>query len=415
MVNWGAVRAGGVFRFWADEPSLAKVQHLMEQFAIVIVGSGPAGISTALSLQKLAPELASSLLVLEKVRHPRPKLCGGGVSIIADPVMRWLDIGWERLDVPNVPIHTVKLRFEDREVRLHLPYMFRVVRREAFDARLAAIARARGIALREETPLIDLQREADGVILQTSAGSIWAQVIVGADGAKSVVRRRMGLPRQAGLARVSRLLEVVTPAVAEATAAFREHCASFDFSPVPHGVQGYLWDFPSYIQGQPFMNRGVFDSRVLPDRPRSRLLPHLEGHLERHGWSPQACRLEGHPERYYHPRAAYAVPHILLAGDAAGVDPLLGEGIAWALRYGPVVAAEVRQAFATGDFSFSGYEQRLAASAVGRGLTQRFRLARFCYGRSRRFMRWAWPLLWPLSRYLAWRARLGARSTGRGL
>lgn len=382
----------------------------MERVAIAIVGAGPAGISTALSLQKLAPELAAAAVVLEKAAHPRPKLCGGGVTIVAAPVMAWLDIGWERLDVPHVPIYSAALRFEEKEIRLGSRAaagepLFRVVRRDRFDARLVEIARARGVEIRENTPVSGLARREDGVLLKTPRGDLTARVVVGADGAKSTVRRGMGLPIAGQPSRVSRLLEVLTPERPDTTPEFVQGRAVFDFSPVPAGVQGYLWDFPSYVEGQAMMNRGIFDSRVLPALPRSELTQALDSYLRARQRSLANCYPQGHPERWYDPKGTYSVPHILLAGDAAGVDPLLGEGIAWALRYGPLAAQEIQRAFAIGDFSFAGYSRRLAASDVGRGLGQRVHLARFAYGRSRRFLRLAWPLLGPLGRYLEWRQR----------
>ena len=51
----------------------------MEQYEVIIVGSGPAGVSTWLHLHKLDPQLAARTLVLEKAQHPRHKLCGGGI------------------------------------------------------------------------------------------------------------------------------------------------------------------------------------------------------------------------------------------------------------------------------------------------------------------------------------------------
>jgi len=49
-------------------------------------------------------------------------------------------------------------------------------------------------------------------------------------------------------------------------------------------------------------------------------------------------KLKGHPLRRFHPRGLFSAPRTLLVGDAAGVDPLLGEGISFALGYlGPLV------------------------------------------------------------------------------
>ncbi len=389
----------------------------MEHYDIIIVGSGPAGISTALSLQKIAPDLAAHTLVIEKARHPRPKLCGGGVTIVANPLLNWLDIGWERLGLSFVPIHSLKLRFEDQEVVARLSKsagqpLFRIIRRDEFDARLVAIARERGIAVQEETPLTGLRRVDGAVLLETPRGRLQAKAVVGADGSKSLVRRWMGLAQEARPSRVARLLEALTPEDAAKTPEFRENFAVFDFSRIPDGVQGYLWDFPSIVNGRAMTNRDVFDSRILADRPRAKLVPALAAYLAGQQRNLAEVELQGHPERIYDPRGRYAAPHMLLAGDAAGVDPLLGEGIAWALRYGPVAAETLRLAHETGDFSFSDYDKRLRRRDVGRGLSQRIQLARFCYGRSRSFIRLAWPLLGPFSRYLAWLAERSLLHTG---
>ena len=49
-------------------------------FDVIIVGSGPAGTSTALHLCRLRPELAGRILLLDRAVHPREKLCGGGIT-----------------------------------------------------------------------------------------------------------------------------------------------------------------------------------------------------------------------------------------------------------------------------------------------------------------------------------------------
>ena len=48
-------------------------------YEIMIVGGGPAGISTWLHLHKYFPELAEKTLLIEKATYPRDKLCGGAI------------------------------------------------------------------------------------------------------------------------------------------------------------------------------------------------------------------------------------------------------------------------------------------------------------------------------------------------
>jgi flavin-dependent dehydrogenase len=60
----------------------------------------------------------------------------------------------------------------------------------------------------------------------------------------------------------------------------------------------------------------------------------LQGALARAGKSLDPHKLHGHPLRWFRRRGTFAAPHILLAGDAAGTDSLVGEGISFALGYG---------------------------------------------------------------------------------
>jgi ribulose 1,5-bisphosphate synthetase/thiazole synthase len=80
-------------------------------YDVIIAGSGPAGVSTWLHLNRYGRALAARTLVLEKAQHPRHKLCGGGVAQAADVVLRRLRI---RVDVPSVAIHNVDFRYCDK-------------------------------------------------------------------------------------------------------------------------------------------------------------------------------------------------------------------------------------------------------------------------------------------------------------
>ncbi|MSP12684.1 MAG: FAD-dependent oxidoreductase [Chloroflexi bacterium] len=358
-------------------------------YEIVIVGAGPAGLSTALHLQRLQPELLPATLVLEKVSHPRTKLCGGGLSWRAERVLRNLSL---ELAIPSFPVHEAHFVFRGQTIRFQVKDMLRITRRDVFDAALADAARSRGVKLQENTPVLGWKRQGEYILVHTPEGELTTRVLVGADGANGTVRLGMGLPEKP---RVSRLMEILTPADDQTLPEYRNNTVVFDFSWVPNGVQGYYWDFPSYVKGRPFMNRGVFDSRVVPQLPKGALKDSLMAALEQRGISLNQHSLEGHPERWFDPSATYSQPQVLLAGDAAGIEPLMGEGIAYALQYGEVVSQALADAWRSEDFRFVDYRERLLKHSVGRSLTLKTRLAHFAYGGLRwsPVMRLSWMIV----------------------
>ncbi len=361
----------------------------MNQYDIIIVGAGPSGSAAAIRLAQRVPQLAAHALVLDKAVFPRKKLCGGGVTKHAWNLLRALGV---TLGVSAYPIHRMRLVYADLEATFHWRNMFRVVQRDEFDTALLWQAQARGVQVRQGIAVRQILRDDAGVTLQTDAGEFRASVVLGADGANSVVRQKLGLARAD---RISRLIEILTPVPDTARAPeFATHTAVFDFTPIARGVQGYYWDFPSFKNGAPLMNRGLFDSRVYPDRPRAEMKPVLRDELKQRGLEMGDWRLEGHPERWFDPKVPHSVPRVLLAGDAAGTEPWLGEGISHALDFGIRAADYVARAFARDDFSFDDYARTIARSRLGQRLWLKRFIAHAVYGnRGERFYRGGWRML----------------------
>jgi flavin-dependent dehydrogenase len=374
----------------------------MQYLDICIIGAGPAGIATAAALIKLKPMLRDHLVVLEKASHPRHKLCGGGLTPWVKTLLRQLDL---EAETPSLPVDNVQLFLRDRPLEFKTPGLFCTIRRNEFDAALAKSLREKGVRLLEKTPARQLIATPEGIRVETEGETFLAKIVVGADGAKSLVRRAFF--RQAS-SRVSRLIEILAPATNGLAEEFQLHRAAIDFRPVQRGLQGYVWDFPCWCDGAPHVNIGVFDSRIASDKPHANLPEMLLRHLDDRGWN-ISMDLMGHPERWFHPGDAYSRPRVLLVGDAAGVEPWLGEGISMSLAYGSVAAAAIVTALERGDFSFADYRQRLLRDHLGKVLRRNRLAARLFYSRK------IFPVLPPLGgilhAYLNHRVKIGLKNS----
>jgi flavin-dependent dehydrogenase len=300
----------------------------------------------------------------------------------------------------------VQLYLSDRPLEFNTPGMLRTIRRNEFDAALANSLRQKGTRLLENTPVQNLIEAPDGIRVETAAETFLAKIVVGADGAKSLVRRTF-FPEVSS--RVSRLIEILVPAANGLAREFERRTAVIDFRHIRHGLQGYVWDFPCLCNGAPHLNIGVFDSRVLADEqsPRANLPEVLQRHLDERGWN-ISVDLMGHPERWFHPQDVYSRPRVVLVGDAAGVEPWLGEGISMALAYGPIAASAILAALEGGDFSFYNYRQRILSQQLGKILRRNRLVARLFY------MRKLFPMLPVFSdilhAYLNHRVKRGIRN-----
>jgi flavin-dependent dehydrogenase len=178
--------------------------------------------------------------------------------------------------------------------------------------------------------------------------------------------------------------------------------AFFDFLVVPAGIEGYTWDFPTQIKGQPMRCWGIYDANMT-DGAKPSLKEILAEEMARHGLDLNDYELKGHPIRWYEPWTQISVPRVALVGDAAGADPLFGEGISLALGYGAVASAEIGEAFQRGEFSFRRYRANVARSGLGQTLLARWVIAQVIYQfKWRWFQILLWRLLKPIVLMVAW-------------
>jgi len=344
----------------------------MPRYEVIIAGAGPSGCAAALQLSKLDPNLAGGILLLDKAVFPRMKLCAGAVS--ADGALLLEQIGFD-FDVPCAPVHVTKMILPTGCLRFEQPNHFRVVSREQFDNHLFQISRDRGVVTQDGEAVEGVIQSPDEVIVQTSKDEYRAKILIAADGANSTVRAKLGLSR---IGRIMVGMEIHAPLADASIPSFVDNTILLDFEPLNQDLPGYCWVFPTVNEGPPVLSLGILAAPFRNGQVSS-VKDVFADWLAGLGLDLRAFDLKAHPALRYERRASCSQPRVLFVGDAAGLEPLFGEGITSALGLGTIAAQFAFDALLDNDFSFSGYEKRIRSSRIGSMMRRRHMVARRIY------------------------------------
>ncbi len=309
----------------------------LAKYDVVITGAGPAGSFLSLLLVRQGVKV----LLLDKARFPRYKVCGGGLT---PKSFRLLAKQGIRLDgIEEIPITGAWNTFRNRDwVRVDRPKPAKVVMRDYLDALLVNRAAEAGVDFLDETQVRSIEW-SDQWTIRTKAASYQAQIIVGADGATGMIRKQLGLPPRF---HVTRGLEVEL----EVPDAAREELggyAVFDWGACP---QGYGWIFPK----QDHLSIGVYSFD-----PTVKLKPWLNRFrssyaLLRVG---QMIKSKSHPLIIGGTPVPVCTDNALLVGDAAGVcDAFFAEGISYSLWTALKASKYIIPHLAESRYTLHGYQ-----------------------------------------------------------
>jgi len=331
---------------------------------VLVVGAGPAGSAVAAHLARAGRRV----MLVEAHHHPRPKACAEYAS---PRIVREL----HRLGMTQVAWRADALPLEGMQLRLgsvELPIRYHDRRgartawgleRERFDSALAAHARSLGAELVEDARVVDLisdEGRVAGARTTSRAGEqrIHARWVIGADGARSTVARRLGVERP-----------VVAPRRLGLVAHYSGTDALQDHGEM-HVADGWYVGLAPLAGGR--LNVGM----ALPLRSDDRRPAEERFAAAIAGIPAVARRLDGAqrigPIRGVSPighRVSRAAgPGWMLVGDAAGfVDPFTGEGIYRALRSARAAAAALAEGDAGAEARYLA--ERRAAFAAKDALT----------------------------------------------
>ena len=307
---------------------------------VLIAGAGPSGAIAAVVLARAGVRV----LVLDRARFPRPKLCGDTINPGAYAILQRL--GLEATAARALPIDGMivtggeGVRVEGRygEARGY------AISRTDLDLALLTAAAGAGARIEQEAlvdaPLMDGARVA-GVVVKGRQGRpfrIAARITIAADGRYSRVARALGLSRSPRRPRRWAIGSYFQD-VAEITAFGEMHIRRGHYlgvAPLPGGICNACVVTPHPGTGTPkeILTRALDDDPQLRDRFRSARMV-----VEPVSLGPLAvdCPVPG-------------MPGLLLAGDAAGfVDPMTGDGLRFAFRGAELAAVQALHALEHGN------------------------------------------------------------------
>lgn len=343
-----------------------------KNYDVIIVGGGPGGSTSAMFLAKKGYKV----LLLEKQKYPRDKICGDAISGKSVGMLKELGIEHDIEKIDHAKVYG--LIFSSPEGKsLEIPFPIKdsdgnakprgyVVRRIVMDNFLFSHAK-KHVDIKEQFEVKDLLFDESGKVIGVKGmdlntkeeHSFHSKFVIGADGSYSVVATKVGAEK------------VPEEHLCEATRVYYKNVAGITPNIEIHFVDsvmpGYFWIFP-LENGMANVGLGM----VRSDRQKKgvNLVKETEKVIMEHPLFKERFKnaekltdVKGWTLPFGSFKRKLHGPGYFLVGDAASlVDPFSGEGVGNAMTSAKYVSEVIDEAIKANDFSeakLAQYDERL--------------------------------------------------------
>ncbi len=328
----------------------------IKKFDVVIVGAGPAGAACAIRLGGSGLKVA----LLDKAIFPRDKTCGDALSV---DVINQLAMLSDKLATDftflanKIPSYGVKIFSPDHQC-VDIPFVHKNVKscgfispRLDFDNFLFQhVKEYPNISIFENCAVEKITQHASKNSIHTKSSIFECDIVIGADGAHSVVSRNVGdikVDKKHHSAGLRIYYEGVT--------SFHEE-GFIELHFFKEILPGYLWIFPLADNkanvGIGMLSSVVAKQKVDLKKVLQKLINTHPNLKERFKDATPLETIKGYGLPLGSKKRNISGERFLLTGDAAAlIDPFSGEGIANAIRSGRVAADHAIQCCEQNNFS----------------------------------------------------------------
>ncbi len=338
---------------------------MVSDYDVIVVGGGPGGASAS----RFCASRGLRTLLLEKERLPRYKPCGGCLSLKTIRLLEF-DINPVIENTINEAKFTYRLK-KSFSIKSEAPFGF-LVMRDRFDKFLIEKALAEGVTLLEGEKVIGVSEIGERVEVELARGNkFYSKYLIGADGAESTVSKSISLwPKN----RNGMAIEGEIPFTISLNFPKEDiQSIHLDFGRIPNG---YGWVFPK----KEFLSVGI--GGMMRENNKINPRKYFDSFVKELGYINELKigKIMGHPlPSFYDEKQRVSSGRILLVGDAAHLmDPLMGEGIYYAIQSGRLAAEAILQSIERGIAPCDLY-QEMVETHISKDLKWALRFSDFVF------------------------------------